>query len=113
MSFVRYRHTDKREGVEAAERLVSGLEVDLRVVVGRGPVHGVLVEVAMVDVDVDAADRVDRPGEAREVHVDQVVYMQAGELLDRLQGQLRAAIRVRVVELADPESGDADLQVTR
>ena len=45
----------------------------------------VVVEVAAVDVDVDAVDRVDGLGEADEVDVDDVVDLQAGELLDRLQ----------------------------
>ena len=63
----------ERERVKPAERLVAGLQVDLRVVLGRAGVGSVLVVVAVVDVDVDAADRVDGPGETGEVDVDQMV----------------------------------------
>ena len=103
-----------REGerVEPAERLVAGLQVDLGVV-GGARVGPVLVEVAVVDVDVDAADRVDGAGEAGEVDVHQVVDLEPGELLDGLQRQLRAAVRVGGVELVGPDAGDVDLEVAR
>ena len=88
------------ERVEAAERLIAGLDVDLVVVPGAG--GGVVaVVVAAVDVDVDAVDLVDRAGEAREVDVDEVVDLEPvgrsaiGQLLDGLQGQLGAAVARR------------------
>ena len=75
------------ERVVAAQRLVAGLQVDLLVVVGG---VGVAVQVAAVDVDVDAADRVDRAGEAFEVDIDDMVDLdpfgerrRAGQVLDR------------------------------
>ncbi|OLE35130.1 MAG: hypothetical protein AUG48_11710 [Actinobacteria bacterium 13_1_20CM_3_68_9] len=68
----------------------------------------------VVDVDVHAADRVDRVREPCEVDVDDVVDVcDAGELLDDLQGQLRSSIRVGGVELVDPVAGDVHLQVAR
>ena len=73
------------ERVVPAHPLVAGLDVDLR-----GPGFGRDV-VAAVDVDVDAADRVHRVGEAGEVDVDDVVDLEPGELLDHLEGLLRTA----------------------
>jgi hypothetical protein len=58
---------DVGEGLVAAQALVAGLDVDE--LVGRVAV----VEVAAVDVDVDAADRVDQAEEGGEVEVDLVV----------------------------------------
>ena len=51
------------------------------------------VVVAAVDVDVDAADRVDGADEAEVVDVDDVVDRQAGQFLDHLKGELRARRR--------------------
>ena len=96
----------------AAEQLVAGLDVDFRVLLG-GRHAGVGVVVAAVDVDVDAADRVDGADEAEEVDVDDVVDRQPGQLLDHLQGQLRPAVGVGGVELFGPEAGDFDLEVAR
>src|SRR5439155_18327666 len=64
--------------------------------------------------DVDAVDRVDRVGEAPEVDVDDVVDVgDPRELLDRLQGQLRASVGVGGVEPVDAVAGDVHLQVAR
>ncbi len=68
--------------------------------------------VVVIDVHVDAVDCVHGVGEAVEVDVDDVVdVVQAGELLDHLQGQLRAPVGVGGVEPVDPLAGDVDLQV--
>ena len=104
---------DVLERVVAAHPLVAGRDVDLRVLLG-GRQAEVRVVVVVVDVDVDAVDRVDGVGEAVEVDVDDVVdVVQAGELLDDLQRQLRAPVAVGGVELVDPVAGDVDLQVAR
>ena len=68
---VEVAEADVLERVVAAQPLVAGLDVDLR-----GPRLGRDV-VAAVDVDVDAADRVDGVGEAGEVDVDDVVDRRA------------------------------------
>ena len=80
----------------AAQLLVAGLDVDARVVGQRG-----VVVVAVIDVGVDAADRVDQILEAAEVDVEDVVDLQLREdlLLERLDQQVRAALRVGGVEL--------------
>ena len=77
---------DVVERVLAAQLLVAGVDVDRRVLVVR---VRVVVEVAAVDVGVDAADRVHRLAEAAEVDVDHVVDAQPGDLLDRLQQEPR------------------------
>ncbi len=94
------------ERVVPAHPLVAGLDVDLR-----GPRFGRDV-IAAVDVDIDAADRVHRVGEAGEVDVDDVVDLEPGELLDHLEGLVRTALGVGDVELVDADPGDVDLQVT-
>ena len=107
------------ERVEPAQRLVARLDVDLLVVLLA--VEGVvLVEVAAVDVDVDAVEGVDGAGEALEVDVDDVVDLQPvgsrrgpGQLLDRLQGQLGAAVRVGGVQLVGADARDLDAEVAR
>src|SRR5204862_868158 len=82
-------------------------DVDLRVGVR-------VVEVAAVDVHVDAAERVHGLREAVEVDVDDVVDLQSRvELADRAHGQARAAERVGGVELVGAVAGDVDLQVAR
>ena len=48
-----------------------------------------------------------------EVDVDVVVDREAGQLLDRLDRQLRAAERVGGVDLVVAVTGDLDLQVAR
>ena len=68
------------ERAAAGELLVPGLEVDLRVAERRREA-GVVVEVAAVDVDPDAAERVDDLLEAAEVDRDQVVDRQADQSL--------------------------------
>ena len=55
------------ERVEPAERLVTRLDVDLLVVLGSGRVV-VAVEVAPIDVDIDASDRVDGTREVEEIY---------------------------------------------
>ncbi len=64
----------------------------------------VVVEVVAVDVDVDAPDRVDGLREALEVDVDDVVDLEAGQVLDRLQRLLDAAVGVGLVELGGRRS---------
>ena len=71
---------DVLERVVAAEALVAGLDVDLRVLVERRRGERVVVEVVAVDVEVDAVDRVDGVGEPVEVDVDDVVDVEVGEL---------------------------------
>ena len=94
------------ERLLAAQPLVARRHVDVGVLGG-------VVEVAPVDVDVDAADRVDRALEALEVDVDHVVDREPGELLDRLQRQRRAAELVGRVDLVGAAAGDLHLQVAR
>ena len=106
------------ERVLALELLVAGLDVDRGVALaGRG--GRVVVVVAPVDVDVDAADVVDRAPEAAEVDVDDVVdrEVRAGrvpeQLLDRRDRLARPAVGVGGVDLVGPVAGDRDLQVAR
>src|SRR5215218_26124 len=94
------------ERLVAAHLLVAGRDVDV------GELGGVVV-VAAVDVRVDATDRVDRLLEALEVDVDHVVDREAGQPLDRVRGELRAADRVGGVELVDAVARDLDLEVAR
>ena len=54
---------------------------------------------------VDAADRVDQRLEAREVDDREVVHAHAGEVLDRLRQQARAAERVSSIDLFWPRPG--------
>ena len=60
------------ERVLVAELLVPGLEVDFGVVFGADPVD---VVVAVIDVDIHAAQRIDDVDEAREVDVDDSVEL--------------------------------------
>jgi hypothetical protein len=95
-----------------AQHLIPGLDVDLGVkLIGSQALVG--VEVAAIDVDVHAVDRVDRLLEAREVDVYDVIDVDPGELMHHLEGLRWAADRVRVVELADAVAGDVDLQIPR
>ncbi len=75
------------ERVFVAELLIAGLEIDARVVRFRGA--DVLVEVAVVDLDVRAAKRVDKADETPEVDVNNAVQAQFREdfALDRFGGQ--------------------------
>src|SRR5438105_12425387 len=98
--------TDIVQPVGAAQPLVTGGDVDLRVA-------PTLVVVVAVDVDVNAAELVDDLAEAAEVDVDDVVDPQAGELLDRAQRQLHAAVGVGLVQLGDAVARDLHLEVTR
>ena len=94
------------ERLAPAHALVAGLDVDVGVLGG-------VVEVAPVDVHVDAADRVDRAPEAAEVHVDHVVDRQAGDRLDGLERELGPAELVGGVDLVRAVAGDLDLEVAR
>jgi hypothetical protein len=62
----------------------------------------------MIDIGVDAADRVDEVREALKVRVDDVVDLQVGEDvgLDRLDQQRVAALAVGGVELLGAVAGD-------
>ena len=85
---------DVREGVLAAQPLVAGLDVD-QLIGGVGE-----VEVALVDVHVDATDRVDEPEKRCEVEIDHVVDRDAGEGgLDDREHEVDLSDRVRRVEL--------------
>ena len=74
--------------------LVPGVEVDRRVVLA----VRVVVEVAVVDVDVDPAEVVDDVSEADEVDRDDVVDRDAGQLLDGLERPARPAVGVGLVD---------------
>ena len=67
---------DELQCLGAAQLLIAGLQVDAGVVGLRG-----VVDVPVVDVAVDAAERIDEIGEALEVEVDGVVDLQAREHL--------------------------------
>ncbi len=102
---------DEGEGLGPAELLVARLDVDARVVGG-----GRVVVVAVVDVGVDATDRVDQVLEAAEVDVDYVVDDQAGEdlLAQRLDQQVGPAQRVGGVQLGDSSRHrEPDLKIAR
>ena len=75
------------ERVVVAQLLVARLQVDLGVGLAAA---GVVVEVAAVDVGVDAADPVDGVAEAAEVHVDHVIERDAE---DAAHGARRRARR--------------------
>ena len=91
------------ERVFVAELLVAGLEVDVGVV-GFGGAD-VFVEVAVVDVDVDAAELVDEADEAGEGDVDDAVELEPGEhLFDGLGGE-RGALVVPGQDAADGVGG--------
>ena len=101
----------------AAQPLVAGAEVDLRPVLGDRQA-GVGVVVAAVDVDVDAAEVVDRVGEAAERGRDRVVDPErpaprAQQRLDRARGEIEPAEAVGLVDLHPPVAGDLDREVAR
>ena len=100
------------QGVGPVEALVSGLQVDGGVRALR-PGIGVVVVVAAVDVDVDAAHLVHQPGEALEVDVQVVVDALPGQGADGLDGLRRAAGRVRRVDLVRAVARDGHVQVAR
>ena len=77
---------DEVERLLAVELLVAGMQVDLRV--AAGPPER--VDVAVVDVDVDAVQLVHEQLEAVEVDRDQVVDRQARQLRDGLERARRA-----------------------
>ena len=101
------------EGTAAVEPLVARLQVDRGVAVGTT----LIVEVAVVDVDPDAAKPVDDLLEAPEVDRDQVVDREARQLLHGLDRALGAAPGVGVVDLlrgrAAARTGDAHDEVAR
>ena len=92
------------EGVFVAELLIAGLEVDFGVVFGADAVD---VVVAVVDVDVDAAERVDHFDEALEGRVDDAVELDAEQVLDRFGREACAA--VGALERAADRVGAVDL----
>ena len=85
------------QGIGPVQLLVTRLHVDRREagVLGLGE----WVVVVLVDVHVDAAERVDELLESREVDVQEVVRVDAGDLLDRLQRLRVPALRVGRVDL--------------
>jgi hypothetical protein len=109
---------DVVERVLALEPLVAGLHVDRGVGLAR-PGRGVVVVVAAVHVDVNAADVVDRAPEAPEVHVDHVVDRELlarrllEQALDRGHGLARAADLVGRVDLVRARAGDPHPQIAR
>src|SRR5439155_25248812 len=96
---VRVPVTHEVERLLAAQSLVAGLQVD-PCVAGRPPV---VVEVAPVDVHVDASELVDDLDEAEEVDADQVVDRDVRQRLDRLERPQRTAGRVGSVDLVVPD----------
>ncbi|CAB4347639.1 unannotated protein [freshwater metagenome] len=96
----------------ATKLLVAGLNVDLGVLRDRCEPF-VRVVVAMVYVNVDAAEPVDRALEAAEIDLDDVVDLDPEQVANRLQRQLRAAKRERCVDLVAAVAGDVNLQVAR
>ncbi len=111
---VRVPVADERERPAARDLLVPRLEVDRRK--GRSTA-GVVVEVPPVDVDPDPAQLVDGLDESPVVDRHEVVDRQPGQLLDRLDGSLEPAERVRRVDRARkwgaPGAVDVDHQVAR
>ncbi len=63
--------------------------------------------------DLDPADGVDQLLEAVEVDEDDMVHVEAGEVLDRAQRERGAADLVRRVDLREPDLRDLDLEVAR
>ena len=94
----------------AVQQLVAGWDVHLGVLVLAGHVH---VVVALVDRHVDAVELVHQVTEALEIDGHQVVGLDAGCVLDRLQRQLVSAVGVGGVDLVDAVAGDGDVQVAR
>ena len=89
--------TDEVERVPAVQELVAGLQVERRI-----PEALLVVEVALVDVHVDAVEPVDDLLERLEVDCDHVVDRDPGQLLHRRQRPLGAAVRVGLVDPAGP-----------
>ena len=105
---------------DVVERLLPGqvlvprVEVDRRVVLA----VRVVVEIAVVDVEIDAAELVHDVAEADEVDRDDVVDRDAGQLLDGLQRPARPAVRVGLVDPAGERqlaraAGNRDDEVAR
>src|SRR5581483_6799438 len=89
------------ERLTAVHLAGAGVEVGARELV----VHG------LGDVQGDAADLVDHPGEAGERGGDDVAHVDAHELLDGPGLQVGTAERVGVVDLARPPPGDGHPRV--
>ncbi len=106
---------DELECAAAAQELVAGLEVDVGVV-GRRRAD-VLVVVRAIDVQPDAAEIVDDLLEPVETDRDQVIDLEPGEPLDRVERSGCAAIGERVVDPSRRErhgvarAVDGDLKV--
>ena len=97
------------ERVQPIELAVPGLDVDHGVVV----VAVVRVQVAAVDVDVDAMNRLDRVAERAEVDRHVVVDRAPDQRADGLQCKRRAAVRVRRIDLREADTRNVDAKVTR
>lgn len=91
----------------AVQKLIAGVEVDRLVVVLKGMV------VAVVDLQVDAAQQIHDVGEAAEVDVDEVVDRQPEHVAQREQRQRRPALGVGGVDLAHAVAGDVYPPVSR
>src|SRR4029077_16230818 len=85
------------ERLPAGELLVAGTQVDLRV--ARRP--AVIVGVAPIGLDPGTVESVDDLPETAEVDRDQVVDLHAREPAHRLERALRAAVRVRRIDLVE------------
>ena len=112
----------ERQRVGAVEELVAGLHVDggVALIDRRGVVRGLGVQVVLVDRDVDAVEVVHEVAEAAEVDDGHVVDVEAREVLDGLEGELRRAralelraVREGGVDAVVPEPGDRHPQVAR
>ncbi len=89
---------DEVERLLPVEALVARLEVDRRVA-ARSTLG---VDVAMVDLHVDAVELVHEQLEAVEVDRDQVVHREPGQLLDGLERPVRRAVPARRPRGVDP-----------
>src|SRR5581483_10367427 len=93
---------DEVERLLAVQLLIAGLEIDRRVAARAA--DG--VEVAVVDVDVDAVHLVDEQLEAVEVDGDEVVDRDVRQVLDGVERPALAAGRPGAV---DPIRGEGDI----
>ena len=100
---------DVLQRLQAGELLVAGLQIDLGVVAGA--VVG--VQIAPVDIDVDAVERVHRLAEEVEVDRHVVVDLDAEHLAHGLDRERSAAVGVGIVDLARAEPVDVDPEVAR
>ena len=88
------------DGVPGPPELQEGQAVD--VVLAGGDVQpGTRVVDGSRDANVDAADIIDHLHDAGEFHLDEVIEMDPGDLLDRFPQARRAAVGERLVDLHD------------